>query len=82
VTAVVWYWSGGREVGTWRAADPHCPVWLGGKGGDVAALVADIERGGRVAVVGTVAAGAPAEPPSAADWERVLPTNAFARSRA
>ena len=64
----VWYWVGGRETGEWRRAT-LAPSWATVVGGEppaatLAALAAEIERGGRVAVLGSIAIGEPEGPPS------------------
>jgi hypothetical protein len=60
---VVYYWN--RSKAAWVAADPSCPVSLGGVGGDVNALVARLERAGYVALRGKLSIGAPEGAPSA-----------------
>lgn len=62
----VWYWVGGRVSGEWRKAT-LAPSWatLGGEppASTLPALAAEIERGGRVAMVGSTTVGAPDGPP-------------------
>lgn len=52
---VVWFWLGGPERGCWCAADPTPTV---------AAQIANIRRGGRVAYPGKRSIGSPEGPPS------------------
>lgn len=54
-TDVVYYF----KSGSWHAADPFCPVSLGGVGGNVAALVERLTRMGYHAVPGRISIGAP-----------------------
>ena len=55
---VVWYWSGGAEVGRWHAAD--------------AGTRESIRRGGRVAHDGRRSIGPPEGPPSREELSYVL----------
>jgi hypothetical protein len=63
----VWFWVGGRAAGEWRRAT-LAPSWATVNGeappSTLPALRAEIERGGRPAVVGSLLAGPPEGPPA------------------
>lgn len=58
---VVYYWAGGMEVGRWCEAT----------GDDLDAVVASIEKAGRVAYKGVRNIGAPEGPPSEAQFRAI-----------